>query len=143
MTPRNTRSSHSTHPHVSELCTEKEFIVLDLTSYVREFCEEVDRQVENLSYDIEGILREYTTFMNVHQRSTVLPKLIESFLYKRYVKIDEDAPMIAEAAVDILYKQITWHIKDLGYIMGAIHNLRLRLNPRNQQLNCTAIMMVI
>lgn len=143
MFPKDTLSLQSRSRLGLDHSTDKEYIVVDLTDIVRDFCNHVDNRVESLSYDIEGILREYSAYKHVPNDSSLINKLMKVFIDKDYVHIHEDAPIIARAAIDILYKQITEHIQDLGYILGAMHDPRVRLNPINHQIRCNAIVMVI
>jgi|EndMetStandDraft_3_1072993.scaffolds.fasta_scaffold00001_12 hypothetical protein len=122
--------------------TDKEFIVVDISDLVREFCNDVDRQVESLSYDIEGIIRQYSAYRHVGRYDEIVTGLSNKFLELGCVKVEDDAPIIARAALT-LYRAITDHIRDLEYLVGAIHDVKLKLNSINRQIRCNAIMMVI
>lgn len=123
--------------------TDKEFIVVDISDTVRMFCNEVDRQVESLSYNIDGIIREYSAYRHTGKYDEIVKGLGDKFLDHECVKVEDDAPIIARAALDILYRGITEHIRDLGYMIGAVHDVKLKLNSINRQIRCNAIMMVI
>lgn len=122
--------------------TDKEFIVVDISETVRTFCNETDRQVESLSYDIDGIIRQYSAYRHVGRYDEIVTGLANKFLDLGCVKVEDDAPIIARAALT-MYREITDHIRDLGYMVGAIHDVKLKLNSINRQIRCNAIMMVI
>jgi hypothetical protein len=123
--------------------TDKEFIVVDISDTVRAFCNEVDREVESLSYDIDAIIRQYSAYRHVGRYDEIVTGLSNKFLEHGCVKIDDDGPIIARAALGTLYRGITEHIRDLGYMIGAVHDVKLKLNSINRQIRCNAIMMVI
>jgi hypothetical protein len=103
----------------------------------------VDSQVDNLGYDVRGIILEYSAYRDGVGDEIDSTPLAFQFYRNMLVEDEQDARTIAELAVKILYPRITSQIRELGYIAGAITHVSYKNVRRTNSLHCQVVMMVV
>jgi len=98
--------------------------------------------VDDLGYDVNAILSEYSGF--AHGRSTDCFLPLADMLYRRrYVNNEMDAEFIAEKCMTYLYPEITDLIKGLGYLAGSVYMVNFKIAKSSRSVTCDVMFKVI
>lgn len=118
---------------------------MDLTSQVRRFIDRIDYEVDDLGYDVSKVLVMYSQFTErpgfrppaeIHQVATV-------FHDKGVAREFEDALVIADYAVNVLYPSINQAISKLYYNADQVVDGHVKLTGTNRKIYCEVLMMVV
>ena len=117
--------------------------MIDFTHLIRQYVDQMDGFVEDLSYNLEGIVTCYNEYR--HRRTNIrdFDPLIEMFLHSRYVENIEDAEKLASRALLTLYPDMTEVLQQLDYTAGIIHKVRIHMTRDKRMVSCTVLMKVI
>lgn len=98
--------------------------------------------MDDLGYDVNAILSEYSGF--AHGRSTDCFLPLADMLYRRrYVNNEMDAEFIAEKCMTYLYPEITDLIKGLGYLAGSVYMVNFKIAKSSRSVTCDVMFKVI
>jgi hypothetical protein len=118
------------------------FIVINIDDILKKFVSDVDSNVDDLGYDVNAILSEYSGF--AHGRSTDCFLPLADMLYRRrYVNNEMDAEFIAEKCMTYLYPEITDLIKGLGYLAGSVYMVNFKIAKSSRSVTCDVMFKVI
>lgn len=113
---------------------------------VRDFVNKVDSNVDDLGYDIKGIIKEYSGYkfgINDTRDFFDFMVLATTLYRKGLVKNEQDATFIAQVAADRLYPQITNLLKGMGYIAAVVHDVKFKMIRSSRSIMCDLMLMVV
>jgi len=142
----NRSTPPSSKPRVqleSVLCTNSEYVVIEITREVRRFIDAVDGYVEDLSYNIEGIIKAYNHYRHRKTNIRDLDDLVPELLHSSFVKNVEDAEKIASIALYTFYPDIAAAIVAHGYSAGLIHMVKVHTTRDTRMSSCVLLLKVI
>lgn len=103
----------------------------------------VDSRVEDLSYDLERVIRLHRSYKPGHNSPNEQEELLMEFLHSSIVKNEDDASVIAKAAMYQLYPDITAVILGLGYRQSIVHQVKLNTVSKTRSISCSLLMAVL
>lgn len=139
---RTDRRSSKRHKGIAlHRCTDTDYILIDFSQEIRKFTNTVDGQVEDLSYDIVGILQAYSPYL-YSDDPVERDNLAEKFYRSRYVKNTDDMDIIVDAVVDQLYPDLTEVIRSHNYRIGKVQQIKLEFTKATRMPHCLIIVKV-
>lgn len=116
---------------------------MDITPLIRDYIDQMDGRVEDLSYNLEGIVDCYNKYRHTKTAGNEWIAFSEMLVKQGYVKNLDDAQILAQRALLGLYPDIADQISKHGYIGGIVHAVRLHVTRDKRRVSCAVLMKVI